>query len=103
MATTTTSKYSKNSPYSKTPMWGNFLDVWVPKTFTFSKSDVVYQIDNFYNLRPDLLAYDLYKDAGLWWVFAVRNPNTIRDPIFDFKTGTTIYIPPLTALQSVLA
>jgi hypothetical protein len=40
-----------------------------------------------------MLAYDLYGDAGLWWVFAVRNPNVITDPVFGFTAGTTIYIP----------
>jgi hypothetical protein len=93
-------KYSKSSPYFSTPKWGNFLDIMTPRTFEMSNSDVVYQIDNFYNMRPDLLAYDLYKDATLWWVFAQRNPNTLKDPIFDFITGTTIYIPPVTALQA---
>lgn len=94
--------YSKNSPYSKTPLWGNFLDIMQPRTFDFSASDVIYTIDNIYNLRPDLLAFDLYKDAGLWWVFAVRNPNRIKDPVFDFTTGKTIYIPPISALQAIL-
>jgi hypothetical protein len=98
MATT----YSKSSPYYGTPKWGNFLDIWQPRTFDMSPSDVVYQIDNFYNLRPDLLAYDLYKDSSLWWVFSVRNPNTIKDPIFDFTTGKIIYIPPINVLQASL-
>jgi prophage DNA circulation protein len=40
-----------------------------------------------------LLAYDLYGDSALWWVFAMRNPNTIQDPVFDFLPGTTIFIP----------
>jgi hypothetical protein len=26
-------------------------------------------------------------------VFTVRNPNTIEHPIYDFITGTIIYIP----------
>lgn len=92
--------YSKSSPYYGTPKWGNFLDVWKGRTFEMSSSDVIYKIDNFYNLRPDLLAYDLYKDSSLWWVFAVRNPNKLKDPIFDFTTGRVIYIPPVTAIQA---
>lgn len=94
--------YLKSSPYYSTPKWGNFLDVWTPRTFEMLASDVIYQIDNFYNLRPDLLAYDLYKDVNLWWVFSVRNPNQLKDPIFDFTTGKVIYIPPITALQATL-
>ena len=46
-----------------------------------------------YKNRPDLLAADLYGDAALWWVFAARNPNVLKDPLFDFRPGVTIYIP----------
>jgi hypothetical protein len=94
--------YSKSSPYYGTPNWGNFLDLWSPRTFEMSPTDVVYKIDNFYNLRPDLLAHDLYQDASLWWVFAIRNPNKLKDPVFDFTTGKVIFIPPITALQAAL-
>jgi hypothetical protein len=86
-------EYRKSSPYYKTPVYGNFLEVLTPRTITAEPDDIVYQIDQIYNLRPDLLAYDLYKDASLWWVFTVRNPNTIEHPVFDFVTGTIIYIP----------
>jgi len=40
-----------------------------------------------------MLAYDLYANPKLWWVFASRNPNTLKDPFFDFTTGTGIYLP----------
>jgi len=29
----------------------------------------------------------------LWWVFAMRNINTIEDPVYDFEPGKSIYIP----------
>jgi hypothetical protein len=38
----------------------------------------------------------------LWWVFAVRNPNVIKDPIFDFFPGQTIYIPNKNTLTTYL-
>lgn len=89
MATT----YSKTSPYYNTKQFGKFLDVIDYRPIRKLSSDTVYQIDRVYKHRPDLLAYDLYGDASLWWVFAARNPNVLKDPLFDFKTGTTIYIP----------
>ena len=55
--------------------------------------DVKYTIDKVYQNRPDLLAFDLYGDANLWWVFVQRNPDVLRDPVFDFLPGVTIYIP----------
>jgi hypothetical protein len=46
-----------------------------------------------YTHRPDLLAYDLYGDHKLWWVFAQRNINELKDPVFDFEAGVEIYLP----------
>ena len=96
------STYSKSSPYYKTASYGNFLDVMTYRTFPARADDVLYTIDAVYKNRPDLLAYDLYGDSRLWWVFAQRNPNTLKDPLFDFTTGTKIYIPKITTLRNVL-
>jgi hypothetical protein len=66
----------------------------IDRPVTAKSADVLYTIDKVYENRPDLLAHDLYGNAGLWWVFAQRNPNVIQDPIYDFKAGRSIYIPP---------
>ncbi|HET8688729.1 MAG TPA: hypothetical protein VFM18_19100 [Methanosarcina sp.] len=94
--------YSTTSPYYGTPTWGPFLDTWAGKTIAPNVTDAVYQIDSIYNFRPDLLAYDLYKNANLWWVFAVRNPDVILDPLLDFTTGKIIYVPTKATLSSSL-
>jgi hypothetical protein len=94
--------YNKTSPYFNTQIYGFFLDVASIPTIPNSSSDVVYKIDIIYKFRPDLLAYDLYGDAALWWVFAVRNPNTIQDPVFDFLPGATIYIPKKETITAAL-
>ena len=86
-------KYSKTSPYANTDTFGFFLDVATFRDIPRDPSDVQYQIDNVYQYRPDLLANDLYGDSALWWVFAQRNPNTIQDPIYDFRSGVVIYVP----------
>jgi hypothetical protein len=64
--------------------------------------DVYWEITPVYNQRPDLLAHDLYNNSKLWWVFASRNPNRLMDPLFDFTTGTGIYLPKIETLQSAL-
>lgn len=46
-----------------------------------------------YEEKPDLLAYDLYGNAKLWWVFALFNQDELVDPIVDFKTGLKISVP----------
>ena len=94
--------YSRNSPYFATGKYGTFLDTLNKRNIYFRKDDVVYTIERAYEYRPDLLAYDLYGDAGLWWVFAVRNPNIITDPLGDFVAGVVIRIPKKTDLDSAL-
>jgi hypothetical protein len=94
--------YSKKSAYYGTGLYGNFLDVLDFRTINKQVDDVYYTIDKVYQNRPDLLAYDLYGDSSLWWVFAARNPDVIRDPIFDFVSGVTIYIPKQTTLDQDL-
>jgi hypothetical protein len=96
------SKYTKYSPYYTTDRFGKFLDVMIDRPITSKPADVLYTIDKVYENRPDLLAHDLYGNAGLWWVFAQRNPNIIQDPIFDFKAGRSIYIPPKDQLSADL-
>jgi hypothetical protein len=95
-------QYSKNSPYYSTEIFGNFLDIMNYRKIPAQRDDVVYTIDRIYQNRPDLLAYDLYEDAGLWWVFMSRNPNVITDPIGDFVAGVTIRVPKKTTLTEVL-
>lgn len=95
-------KYNKTSPYATTLTYGFFLDIMTHRDIPKNESDVVYRIDAIYKYRPDLLAFDLYGDERLWWVFAMRNPNTIQDPVFDFLPGATIYIPKKEVLQASL-
>jgi hypothetical protein len=85
--------YAKTSAYYNTSLYGKYLDVMTYRTFTKSESDASITINKSYANRPDLLAYDLYGDADLWWVFTLRNPNVFRDPIFDFLPGVQIYVP----------
>lgn len=92
-------RYSQSSPYKNTGLYNNALDVTRHRTITKQPDDIVFTINSIYALRPDKLAYDLYDDAGLWWVFAARNPNVIEDPIFDFQIGKTIYLPKKSTLD----
>ena len=80
----------------------NFLDVLKPRSFPARQDDVKYTIDRVYKHRPDLLAYDLYGDANLWWVFATRNPNVLKNPILDFIPGVSISIPKKETLVTAL-
>ena len=94
--------YRATSSYLETPLKDFYLDVMVNRDIPKDDSDVIFQITETYSMRPDLLAYDLYDDADLWWVFASRNPNVLVNPLLDFKTGTSIYIPNIDTLKASL-
>ena len=94
--------YDRNSPYGKTDFYGSYLDIANLPAIPKLADDQYFTINKTYQYRPDLLAFDLYGDANLWWVFAARNPNAIEDPIFDFQTGRVIYLPKSTTLKRVL-
>lgn len=85
--------YPSTSVYSKTPFFGNFLDVAKLPSIPKLKDDVLFTVNGTYQFRPDLLAYDLYGDVSYWWVFALRNPNQIQDPVFSMRTGLQIFLP----------
>lgn len=94
--------YNSTSPYSKTAITNGYLDIINFREISQEPSDNYWQITSKYQYRPDLLASDLYGDSGLWWVFSVRNKNTIKDPIFDMTPGTFIYLPQLANIKSNL-
>jgi hypothetical protein len=97
-----TANYNNNSPYYLTPITENYLDILQIRPVSAEVDDFLYTIEAQYTYRPDLLAFDLYDDAGLWWVFIQRNLNVLQDPIFDFVPGKKIYIPKKSSLTTVL-
>ena len=86
---------SKNQgPYGKTPITNNgYLDILRIRPVPTAGNDILYEITSPYSYRPDLLAFDLYGSKDLWWVFAQRNIDILKDPVFDFVAGTKIYLP----------
>ena len=92
-------KYKQSSPYKETGYINGHMDILKYRNITRQPDDIVFTVNNIYALRPDKLAYDLYGDSNLWWVFAVRNPNIIEDPIWDFTIGKTIFLPKKSTLE----
>jgi len=86
--------YSKTSPWSTTPNNASgSLGVLRIRPITAEDNDILYEIESQYTNRPDLLAYDLYGSSKLWWVFAQRNMDVLKDPVFDFVPGVKIFLP----------
>ena len=94
--------YTSTSPYFQTGYSQFFLDVMVNRPIPKLPDDRLFKINQTYQYRPDLLAFDLYDTPNLWWVFYQRNPNTLQKPPLDFKTNTLIYLPKITTLRNVL-
>ena len=95
--------YTSSSPWKQTPYTRNgALDILRIRPVPKSSDDSSYTIETQYTHRPDLLAYDLYGTPKLWWVFAQRNMDIIKDPVFDMVAGVKIYLPKASTLQRVI-
>tara|TARA_B100000927_G_C16094031_1_gene320371 strand:+ start:158 stop:460 length:303 start_codon:yes stop_codon:yes gene_type:complete len=85
--------HGKNSFLKNAGFIDEFLDINKLPVMPSSVYDEQYTIKPDVEGRPDILAYKLYGSTNLWWVFALRNPDTLIDPIRDFKAGTVITLP----------
>jgi hypothetical protein len=97
-----TIQYDSTSPYFETGYSQFFLDSMVNRPIPKQDDDLTFTINTTYQYRPDMLAYDLYQNAALWWVFYQRNPNTLTAPPLDFAIGVQIYLPKMPTLKSAL-
>jgi hypothetical protein len=95
-------QYTSSSPWFNTPIIRDQLSILSIRPVSAEADDYLYTLESQYAYRPDLLAFDLYGDHKLWWVFMQRNMDIIQDPIFDFVTGLQIYIPKPDMLRQVL-
>ena len=95
--------YNGTSPWSNTPTQnGQYLGILKIRPIPAEADDVLITIQPQYTHRPDLLAFDLYGNKDLWWVFAQRNMEKIKDPIFDLVPGLDIFVPKGDALTRTL-
>lgn len=96
------SMYNKLSPYLNTPVTNGYLNVLNFIDIPSETDDIQFTITSLYMHRPDLLAYDIYGDSQLWWVFAVRNKDIVKDPVYDFIPGQVIYLPKLETIKQAI-
>ena len=93
--------HGTNSFLRNAGTFGNFLDVNNLPKMPQGLYDEDYKIQSDVEGRPDILAYKVYGTTNLWWVFALRNPDILRDPIRDFKAGTIIKLPSAESVKVV--
>jgi hypothetical protein len=94
---------ANESPWARTKIRdGQYLDILKIRPVPEDSDDIIYEIQSQYHQRPDLLAYDMYGSSKLWWVYAQRNMDTLKDPVYDFQTGLSIYVPKGSRLRQLL-
>jgi hypothetical protein len=95
--------YTGTSPWFNTnTQEDQYLDILSIRPIPAESDDVLITVQPQYTHRPDLLSFDLYGDKDLWWVFAQRNMEILKDPVFDLVAGIQIYVPKGDALARVL-
>ena len=85
--------FKDTSQYLNTSVVNWYLDLWVPRNVPSSDFDKIIVIPAAFDQRPDLLSQQEYGTPRLWWVFCMRNPDLIIDPINDFLAGLEIFVP----------
>jgi len=88
--------YKKSSPYQATLQKNNlvnYLDFITFVDIPNDDTDVIITVESKFHQRPDLLSYDLYGTVDLWWVFIIRNPDQMIDPIYDLVADLDLYAP----------
>ena len=85
--------YRRSSPYFETAQTSFYLDVLVDREILKQDTDQTKIIETKFDQRPDLFSQELYGTPDFWWVFARRNMELIKDPVFDFRAGLEIRVP----------
>ena len=96
------SEYSGDSFYANTKTTDFYLDAWNDDINLSTTGDTTVEIHSKYNLRPDLMAFDIFGSPNYWWVFALKNKDKLIDPVEDFKTGLIITIPSKNGIRSLI-
>jgi hypothetical protein len=86
-------RYGATSPWGKTKISRNTLDTLDIRPVPKMDDDVLYEVQPQFTHRPDLLSFSVYGTSKLWWVFAQRNMDVLKDPVFDLEAGVKIFLP----------
>ena len=86
-------RYGATSPWGKTKINRGTLDTLTIRPVPKMDDDVLYEVQAQFTHRPDLLAFSVYGTPKLWWVFAQRNMDVLKDPVFDLEAGVKIFLP----------
>ncbi len=85
--------HKESSQYFDTPLVDNsYLDIARIRPLLPDVTDQDYTVPPKFANRPDLLAFELYDNPNLWWVFQLLNMDKLVDPQNDLVEGLVIRI-----------
>lgn len=84
--------YDSKSYLYNTPIKRFYEDVANMPSFKYADGDEII-VPTECQHRPDLLSYQQYGTSRLWWVIAMANADVLRDPVWDLRSGMTLFIP----------
>ena len=85
--------HKASSQYFDTQLVDNaYLDIARIRPLISDVTDQEYTVPPKFANRTDLLAFELYNNPNLWWVFQLLNMDLIVDPQADLVEGLVIKI-----------
>lgn len=93
--------FKPTSVYYTTSIRDFYLDIWKKREVPITENDQLVTIPPKFDKRPDLMAAELYGSPRLWWVFVVRNPDLLIDPIEDFASGLELFAPSQDTIENL--
>lgn len=97
--------YTKGSPYFDTIQKNDLVSYLAFMEFRDipeDSTDIAMTVSAKFDQRPDLLSNELYGTPELWWIFIVRNPDQMVDPIYDLVAGLDLFVPTKQRALSIL-
>ncbi len=76
------------------------IEWWERTVFSSNVDDRLYVVEARYAGRLDLISAVFLDEPRYWWVIAMH--NNILDPHNEIRVGTTLYIPTLERVKSIM-
>lgn len=81
----------QNTPVKKDSLGKRYLTNVIYPSIPETLDDIY--VETEYGDRVDILAYQFYNDASLWWVITTANPGKLRRDSYVCPAGLQIRIP----------
>ena len=81
----------RNIQVGKTPKGNRYIKNPIYPLIEETLDDIY--VETEYGDRVDVLAYQFYNDASLWWIITTANPGKLRRDSYVCPAGLQIRIP----------